>query len=239
MIVHFDIPNEVSILVKKGDEINFNTLLYQINSYEEKKIYLAENLQINPKNIFRFLKKFVGEKVEKNETIATKKTFFSQKNIKSPVSGIIKEIDHHQGLIIIESLSNNAKKVFSPFKGVIEKVSKNELQIKINKPQDYQIKKTTFDFGGETFYLKENQFFDIESDQVENKIIISEKLPSFSQIKLEALGVKGFITLESLPNKTDVNFALIKNIDDFEKIKKNQFPYCTIISKTDKIYFYQ
>lgn len=239
MIIHFDIPNEADILVKKGDEINFNTILYQINSYEEKKIYLAENLQINPKNIFRFLKKFVGEKVEKDETIAIKKTLFSQKTIKSPVSGIIKEIDHHQGLIIIESLSDNSQKVFSSFKGIVEKVLKNELQIKINKAQEYQIKKTKTDFGGEVFYLKENQFFDIDSDQVENKIIISEKIPSFSQTKLEALGVKGFITLESLPNKTDFNFALIKNINDFEKIKKNQFPYCTILSKNDKIYFYQ
>ncbi len=239
MIISYPLPADARPLVEKDEKIDFNTPLYQIDSHQETKIYLAQELQINPKKIFNFLKKFVGEKIEKDEVLAVKKTFFSEKIIKSPVSGIIKEIDHHQGLVVIDFLDYHSQKIFSPFKGVVEKISKNEFQIKLNKPQEYQIKKIKTDFGGEVFYFKENQFFEINSDQVENKIIISEKISSFSQAKLEALGVKGFVTLESLPDKTTLNSVLIKNIADFEKIKKNQFPYCTVISKHDKIYFYQ
>jgi len=45
--------------------------------------------------------------------------------------------------------------------------------------------------------------------------------------------------LEKLPEKPDSYFANLKNIDDFKKIKKLNYPYCTVMVQSAKIYFYQ
>jgi len=241
MIVDYQIPSNVNLLVKKGDRVNFETPLFENNVYEEIKIDVVKNLEINPKTIFRYLVKLVGEKVEKDEIIASKKGIFSSKKIASPFDGTITEIDHNLGTVTINTLSSDKKNIIlSPFFGTVEKVEKNLLKIKLNKGEEFELKKSSDDFGGEIFYLNQSEYYQISNETLENKIIVStdEKLPSFIQIKAEALGAKGFITLQSLSEKTDCQFAVLKNIADLKKIVEKNFKYCTVIKKSDKIYFY-
>ncbi len=236
MIINYQIPDNTECLVKEGDKIDFQTALFEKKYAKEETLNIAQILNINPQNIFRHLKKLVGEKVEKDEVIAIKKGLFTTKKLKSPYEGVIKEINHYQGILLIEVTSENKKQIFSPFKGTVEKVKANQLAIKLNKAVEFEIKKTQTDFGGKVFYLQENQ--DFTSDEVENKIIIAEKIAQLTQVKLEALGAKAFVTIQSLPEKTELNHVLIKNINDFKKIEKLKYPYCTVILKSDKIYFY-
>lgn len=239
MIVDYLIPANTNILVKENSKLDFNTPLLEKKINTEISINIVKKLAINPKNIFRYLKKFVGESINKGDIIALNKGIFFTKKFISPYDGIIKEIDHHQGIIIIELIDKEKKEFLSPFKGEVVKITKNSIQIKIGKYEEFSIKKTLADFGGEVLYIDSNDFTNLSADNTENKIIIAEKITPFTQIKAEALDVKGFITLENLSQKTDVNSALLKNINDFKKIMKTKFSYCSIVSKSDKIYFYQ
>lgn len=237
MIITYKIPENYFPLVKNDDEIDFQTYIFEKKINQEKEINLAQILNIKPKNIFRTLRKFVGDKIKKNDLIAENKTFFSTIRFLSPDDGLIKEIDHVKGSIIIETESNEKNKILSFIKGKVEKIDKNTIKIKIKNGESFPIKKSTTDFGGEIFYLENNNDFNF--DQINNKIILTEKINSYFQAKIEALGAKGFVILENLPEKTDLPVVMIKNTSDFKKIKKSNHPYCTIISQSDMIYFYQ
>ncbi|MCX7955617.1 MAG: hypothetical protein N2593_00705 [Patescibacteria group bacterium] len=238
MIVNFPIIKNSQILVKKGSKIDFNTSLFKNNFKKEITINIAEKLSINPEKIFSYLKKLVGEEIKKDEILAEKKSLFSSIKINSPVSGIIKEINHNQGIIIIETLSKEKNDFLSPFKGIIEDIKNDFIKIKLNKAQIFDLKNKGENFGGEIFLFKSSDFFNIKTDNIENKIIVAEKFSSFEQIKLEALGAKGFITIDNMPEKTNLLFFKLKNIEDIKKIFKEKFIYCTIIENSDKIYFY-
>lgn len=239
MIIDLPIPENSNVLVKKGDKINFDNYLFDSNFSEKIKINIADELKIKPEKIFHYLKKLVGEEVKKDDILAYKNNFLSSKKILSPTDGIIKEINHNQGILIIEKKSQEKSKIVSFVKGTVESIEKNFIKIKLNKAQSFSLKnKSDVNFGGEIFLFNSSLFFQIKNENIENKIIIAEKLSSFEQIKLEALGAKGFVTLESLTEKTNVPYLRLKNIDDIKKILKNNFSYCTVIENSDKIYFY-
>ncbi len=238
MIIQYPLPEEVELIIKKGDKIDFSTCLFENNQTEKIEINIADKLSINPKKIFHYLKKLVGEEVKKNDVLAIKEGLFSSKKILSPVDGIITEINHDQGSIIIKTNSDKKEKYLSIFKGIVDNIEKNFLKIKLNKGQSFSVKNKSDEFGGEIFIYNNQLFYDLKTEDVEGKIIISESLSSFEQIKLEALGAKAFVTLKSLPENTDIKSVLLKNIDDLKKINKEKFTYCSYIKNSDMIYFY-
>jgi len=240
MIVNYPFPDDTHILVKQGEKINFDTPFFEKKVNKEISINIAKELEINPKNIFRYLVKLVGESVNKNDIIALKKGLFSTKKVVSPAEGIIKEINHNIGLLILEITDNKKKQILSPFIGEVVKLTKNQVEINLEKNQKFSLKKSSSDFGGKVVYIESDSAENnLLADIVEDNIILAEKISSFIQVKSEALGAKGFITLQPLPQSTEKNFAILKNINDIKKILKNKFSSCTIISKYDIIYFYQ
>ncbi|GIW64555.1 MAG: hypothetical protein KatS3mg092_0488 [Patescibacteria group bacterium] len=238
MIIQYPLPEEAELIVKKGDKIDFSTCLFENNQIEKIEINIAAKLSVNPKKIFHYLKKLVGEEIKKDDILAIKEGFFSSKKFLSPVDGIITEINHDQGSIIIKTNSDKKEKYLSIFKGTVDNIEKNFLKIKLNKGQSFSVKNKSDEFGGEIFIYNNQLFYNLKTEDVEEKIIISESLSSFEQIKLEALGVKSFVTLKSLPENTDLKSVLLKNIDDLKKITKEKFSYCSYIKNSDMIYFY-
>lgn len=237
MIISYPIPDDSSLLVKDGDKLDFNSPLFEKKTTKQISIDVAKELDINPKNIFRHLNKLVGEKIEKGKTIAVKNNLFSTNKVHSPEEGIIKEIDHNRGVVTIETSDKKKNKLFSPFKGEVEKVEKHLIKIHLSKAEEFDIKKASSDFGGEVFYLNPKSQF--SSDEISNKIIFSENVTPFIEIKTEALGVKGYITFQPLTETTESSTAILKNIEDYKKILKLNYTYCTIIAKSAKIYFYR
>ncbi len=237
MTINFPVPAETNCLVKNGDTVDFHTPIFEKKFSKEIRLNVAGELAINPKNIFRHLKKLVGDKINQGDIVAEKSGLFSSKKVKASYEGIIKEIDHNLGELIIETSDKNKKQILSPFKGEVEKIGKNELLINVNKGHEFGLKKASGNFGGEVYYLK--QALTVTTNEVENKIVFAEKLSGFEQVKIEALGVGGFVCLKEMPQPTSFNFAIIKNLEDFAKIEKSKFIYCTTVANSDKIYFYQ
>lgn len=236
MLISYPIPKDSIVLVNKDQKIDFETPIFEKNIEKDLPLNIAEKLGINPKNIFRYMKKLVGVEIKKDEILAEKSGMFSSVKVISPQEGLIREIDHNQGLVILVSKLKDKNKVFSPIKGVVEKVGKHEVEIKVNKGTEIEGKNSTSDFGGKIFYFDPERF--TNATEISDNVILAEKIQSFNQIKIEALGAKGFITVEKLVEETDLPFVSIKDLSDFKKIKKSEFLYCTSIASSDKIYFY-
>ena len=113
-------------LLKEGQDIDFETPFLKKKTESEVSISIAKNLNVSPQKIFHYLKKFVGETIEKDETLAVNKGIFSTKKIISKYSGLIKEINHSDGTITILSQEETENTVNSFFNGKVNKIKKNE-----------------------------------------------------------------------------------------------------------------
>src|SRR5690348_13796047 len=103
MTIAFTVPLESDILIKKGQEVDFDTPFVKAAETQTIEIDLAKKLSTAPKNIFQHLKKFVGEAINKGDLIAQSSSLLSSKSYYSEQQGVIKEIDHNRGVIIIET----------------------------------------------------------------------------------------------------------------------------------------
>ncbi len=235
MTINYPIHNQSRLLIKKGDFIDFNDPIYTSETNEEITINIAQELDIKPENIFHYLKKLVGEKVEKNEVLAEKSGFFTHKKIYASHSGIIKEINHEKGTIILSFLSEKTQTLTSALRGEVEKIEKDNLLIKVKNLHQYQARESQNNFGGETFYLEN---FSYTYSQVANKIIVCQKIDSYNLTKIFVLNAKGIVCLEKLEEEKNINFAYFKNENDFKKVIDKKLPYCTVLSFSGTIYFY-
>ena len=223
--------------LKEGQLVDFNTPFLEKKVEEEINISVAKNLDVSPQKIFHYLKKFVGESIEKNEIIAINKGMFTTKKIVSKYSGLIKEINHSDGSITILSKAKIENTINSFFKGKVDKINKNEISIEVNEGEQLPAKNVSHNFGGKTFYSDNNS--DFLSENVFNSIIVCENITSYLKAKAEALGCQGFLSLSKLTEDSGIPYAQFKNINDYKKIIKLKFPYCTIVNTSSIIYFYQ
>jgi hypothetical protein len=234
MVITFNIPAAVKCLVKEDQKVDFETFLFEKKTESIKTINVAKKLNIDPSKIFYYLKKLVGEEVKKDEILAEKKELFSNIKIQSAYDGVIREINHNSGEVIITATGHDKKVQKSYFIGTVKKIEKDKIKLDVKESLEFPLKFASTDFGGPTFFLKRD-----ELEDVTNKVIIAGEISSYLQVKAEALGVAGFVTLNKLTDTTDVNFAQVKNIADIEKINKSQFSYCLIDQKNSKIILYE
>jgi len=237
MIINVHVDEKSNFLIKEGDKVDFETPFREKFSQSTITIDIAKKLDIDPSKIFRYLKKLVGEEIKKNQIIALKQGLLSNIKLVSEYDGHIKEVDHNSGKIILNI--NQSEKLIENcfFKGKIKSIKDKDIKIEVDKGNEYPLKIASANFGGEILYLKNET--ELYSTNVSKKIIIVDSISDYFQTKAEALGAVGFVTLTKLLDPTDLNQALIKNIDDIKKIIKNNYPYCIIDQQGDKITFYQ
>jgi len=241
MIVKIDLPEEVNILIKKGDRVNFQTPLYEKKAEKIEKIAVAQAISVPTNKIFDYLTKFVGEKVKKGEPLAIKKTFFTEKKCLAEQTGIIKEINHQEGIVLIKTLTTKKKNVFCFFKGTVERIGDKSFELDINNGLSFKLRETNQDFGGQPLYLKEGtkETQTLSEEESKNKVIITHKLDNYSLAKLSTLNVKGYV-LENKKNiSSDFNYGLIKKLDDLEKIFAYNRKYCLILKNRKELIIYE
>lgn len=240
MIIEVPFSSQDELLIKEGDLINLDTPLIKKARSKKVIINIAEQLNVNFLKIFNFLKKFVGETVSIGDILAEKKGLFKNKKVISPVNGVITQIDHNTGEMIIETQAENNQLLKAFFTGKIYQIKNNWLHVKVKKGISFNIKNASGNFGGKCFYLESLNFFSLVAEEVAKRIIIAEKIESVLQVKLEALGASGLITLYKLPTQSfTTNYCQLSNITDFNQIINFKYPYCLVISQTGKIYFYE
>ena len=164
---------------------------------------------------------------------------FGQKKFFSPVDGVIKEIDHQSGIIIVSDSKKEKKTVKSYFRGEVVSLKKDNFDLEIGKGEGFSIKGSGVNFGGQTLYPDENNIAQLNSADVNQKIVIIESVSTLTQSKMEVLGASGLVSLNQPPELNGVLLAQIKNQDDFKKIIAKKYPYCLVDYHSSKIYFYE
>lgn len=239
MTISFSLSLKDKPLIKSGQDIDFTSPLVKKGSQEEKVIPLSQALKINPSKIFLYLKKFVGDDIKQGELIAEKKSLLDKKQYLSEYDGVIKEIDHEKGDLVVTTNKETSQIVYSYFKGKIHEVKKGEVTLDVKESKKFSAKEVTADFGGPVLFIKEEELVAISPDDVRGKVVFSEGLKSYNQSKLEVMGVVGFVSNHSITDPTPPPFAKIKEAVDWEQLNKVKLPYCLIDKKTSTIYFYQ
>ena len=227
------------LIVKTGQDVDFETPLFKKKLEGEVVIPLAAKIKIAPKHIYLHLKKVIGDRIKKGELIAEKKGFMSTTQYFSEYDGVIKEIDHNQGYLLIGVSSQEEEVVSAFFRGKIISVNDDTVEIQLGKGHEFPLKTVSSSFGGEVIHLDTDSIAKINEKTAGLKVAIMIKLLSHEQSKLEALGIDGFITIDALPNNSSIPFAHLKDPADLEKIKAVKLPYCIIDRNQSIIYFYE
>jgi len=238
MLINIALPLEGKCLLKKGQRVDFSTPFLELNKEKEKEIFLAEKLNIPAKDIFKHLKKFVGDKVKKNELLAVKTGLFSTQKYFCQEPGIITEINHEKGTVKIKTQSEEELIINCYFQGEVKEIKKELLVLAVNKSQEYSLNKCSVNTGGKTIYL--HQLSNETATELENKIVILKKINELALNKIEVLGAKGVVSpLPFVNEKSLLPFFQIKDLSTFDLIFNAQFPYCLTQTVFSKIIFYQ
>ncbi len=239
MVITISIPDNAKCLLKENQKVDIGTPYLEKRSESRAEVAVAKRLDIDPSKIFHYLKKLVGEKIKKGETLALKKGFFTTVRIKSDYDGVIQEINHNDGVLVITTEEGDSKTHNAFFKGKVKKIEDNEIKLEVEEMKEFHLSNATDNFGGETFFLNGSPD-SLTSTDVSGKVLIAESISNFAQIKAEALGTLGFVTLNKIEEKNeDVHYAQLKNIADKDKIKKVHLPYCAIDKKNSRIILYK
>lgn len=235
MLIIISIPEDAKCLLKAGQNVDFDTPFLEYKTAIEVDINISKKIGIEPNKIFNFLKKFVGEKVCKGEILAVKKGLFATNKVICDQDGVIKEINHYEGTLIIKVFKDNKNINLAYFKGDITDINKNEVILKVKDGEEINLKKVSADFGGETFYYINDN---LNTHDVADKIVICKEINSYAQSKSEALGARALITLIKPNDLSNIPQAQVKEIEDFNKIIQHKNPYCLVNKKSSKLYLY-
>lgn len=238
MNLTISIPEDAQCLLKPGQIVDFGTLFLEKKIQSDAIIPISKNLRIAPDKIFKYLKKFVGDSLLKGDVIAEKKGFINSQKIWSEYDGVIKEINHDAGNIVMSTSQTDAKQIGAYFKGEVVEIKKDQVKIKVDQVHEFVIKLASENFGGKALYLLDESN-SISEPEAANSVLVRESISLYLKTKAEALGIKGFITLKNPPTAASTPYAQIKNSEDFKKILQHNFTYCLLDKQYSKIYFYK
>jgi hypothetical protein len=238
MKIPVPIPPHADLLVKKGDTVDFSTPFIRSAVVEEIKISLASNLGFDPGKIFMYLQKFVGDEIKKDELLAEKKTMLSTKQYYSEYDGRIKEINHYDGSITLESRLDQVSERTCYFKGKIVEIEDQQIILEVKQGKLLPLRESVDAFGGRVYFYDVSLAASVTEENIDGSIVVSEKIPSYDLAKLDALGAAGFVTLHPVEDDTTIPVAAFKQIADYETTVKQQFSCCITGSDHITIYFY-
>ncbi|MFH0773347.1 MAG: hypothetical protein V1922_03480 [bacterium] len=220
MILEIPIDPEKKLAIKIGDKVDFNTPLYTNKEKTEERIEVAELLSIHPKRIFHHLRKNVGDTVASGDLLAENKSLFSSKKVTSHIGGVITEVDHIEGIVLIET-EKETHSEHCWFAGHVVEVSKKQVQIKIGKHIILEAKYIEKDFGGIIWLLSEQP-----NESPSCPVGVVERATEYKVAKLEALGGRGLITTYKYEGITPLPKAEFKLKDSYKEVESKQFSCC-------------
>ncbi len=238
MNLTISIPQNSTCLLRIGQEVDFDKPFFEGKKSSDVLIPISKKLGIQPSKIFNYLKKFVGDTIQKGDILAEKKGMLNNKKLVSEHAGVIREVNHNDGSILLTSFTDVESQFKTYFKGEVAEIKKDQLTLKVNEAHEFNIKNANDNFGGEILFMKTSDQ-PMSALELTNKIMLIESLTPYLRTKSEALGVKGFISLKN-PPESGIHFhAQVKQMEDFYKIMDLDFPYCVVDKQYSKIYVYK
>lgn len=209
--VHFPISKNTKVLVDDGDKIDSNTpLAEEPLALREETILVAKILRVNPSAIYKYLKKQVGQEINKGEILAEKRGFFSSCVIKSPISAKLGQIDLKKGtLTLLKNSPSRVKKITCPIPGKVKSINRSYIEVEIDgelyevyRGEGKDVFGRLYYFSGETLGVLDISF------ATDNCIIACQSVAEEGLVKLEVLGAAGLI-LRKAPKETEISWVQV------------------------------
>jgi hypothetical protein len=232
-------PSDVTLLIQEGQKVDLQSPFYDKNLTDTVKIPLATILKFPPNKIFMVLHKLVGESIHKGDVLADYKGIFGIREYISEHTGTIAEINHYDGSITINVQSESTNTIHCSFVGEINEVTGDVITLKVKEGKEFPIDQVSHYMGGPVFYYHDDTKGRVTEDSVQHALIVAEDVPSYDQIKMEALGARGFITIHGLTEKTKLPTGRVAKKQDYESIVKAAYPYCVIGTEYNTMTFYK
>jgi len=238
MAITFSISVPGKLQLTVGQTVEFDTPLVRTVTKDIIRLQIALELGIPNDKIFMHISKIVGDTVEANEILASKKSTFSSKQISSPRSGTITQIDHETGSVFIETSSESSGVTKSYFEGVVHKINDSDITLDVKSSNQYKLKDVVGDFGGEVVYREELHLADLTEDDLKNKVIFTESVRPGEMVRLDVLGASGTITKEDINEKEGVNSAEVEDKNSWTEVSSTKHTHCIVDKKNATMYLY-
>lgn len=209
-------------VVKKGDEIGFDSPLARLPTTQKDPhiIPIATLLSFKPANIFKHIKKNLGDTVYKGDVVAVKDSVFSTKKYIAEVEGVLREVNHHTGEITIdENLSaSGSSQILAMIKGKVTEVAEDKVMVSVDKSLALPILTETTDrFGAGVIITDDTHAILLTLPEVRSNVVVSQRFSDYILSKLEALGVSHVVSAQAL-TQTFANATQLENPDDYSRI---------------------
>lgn len=237
MKVPVKIPQNSEVLIEAGQRVDFSTPLLKRKGKKSIHIPLAEIMKFPPDKIFLRLKKTIGDRVQQGDLLAEEKSMFGSKRYFSQIDGILKEINHVQGSLIIEQDSNDKDVISCFFSGEIDAIYDGYLDLKVHHAHKVETAEPIEYIGSEIYYSPSGDTVFVEED-INGKCIVTTELKPMDHSKIEALGARGLIVMEKIPSISLTQIILPKT-SDFETIQTKKFPFVIVGPEENTLYFYE
>ena len=238
MKVPVKIPSNAEILIQTGQKVDFSTPFMQKKGKKKMEIPLARTLHFHPEKIFLNLKKVIGDRVQKGEMLAEHKAFLSTKQYFSKVDGIISEVNHITGNLILDIESSDLHITNCFFTGEVMAIHEDHIEIGVNKMQKFETTEALDHYGGAQVFYLENAASCAEED-VEAKYVCTTLIDPLAHIKIEAFGAQAYITDTKKNVNGTIKQIVLQNPEDFQEIKNHKYPYCLVGFDNTSIFLYE
>lgn len=226
------LPQGYSAVVREGENVSEGQVIASQSTINEIKINIPRELSVKLSRAKKYITKIPGEKVEKGEVIAIKKSFFGGNTLlRSREAGTIVRYIRQSGELVIalkEGVNTGELDIFSPVEGVVQLCDNKEIVIATDR-QAFQV---DFALGtpihGKIEFLDKEDSYHINTEVI-GKIVVSKFLSREMILKGIGIGVLGFIGVEISDQvieyllKKETKTALIR-VDEkiYEKLKQKK-----------------
>lgn len=231
------IPADGELLIESGQKVDFTTPFIRSKQARRIALPVSQVMKSPPNNIFRVVKKGVGDTIQQGDLLAEHKTMFSTRQYFSDVQGTIMHIDHEQGTVIIEEQTGKDDLLNCFFTGEIENIDSQKINLIVQHTQPIALASKARHNGGSLYYLNALTS-DFTEDDIANNYIITDILDHIQMAKLGTLGAQGVIVPKKQHGMEGLDHLVLQNEEDYKHIVTHKYPYCLVTPEQDTIIFY-
>ncbi len=202
ILYKLDLPTDLHPVLKEGTEIEEGDLIKPKTKSEED----LDLIEIEYKGVTELLP---GQHVKVGDTLYTNKKLFKKHEVKSEVSGVVKEVT--EDLIKIQEQSEDEETKLPPFKtpfgGKITKVHDNYMLLNFSAVQVNLFESKAGSAVGPIRYISSDQIRERKTltSHIEKSVIVTEQITAELYPMLSTLGVGAIIA-------NSIDYSLFKNM---------------------------
>lgn len=190
-----NLPEGFSPAIHEGEVVAIGQVIAKKQNPGTQNINIAQILNVKLSNVKKVLQKFPGEKIEKGDIIAIKKSILGTKKtvLKSNIDGTVMRYERNTGNLVVNTgMDSSTEEILSPIEGVAGICNNDKILINTEK-NILSGRKSVGDLStGEIFVLEVDDMYRIDSGAI-GKIIIGRNLNREILLKGIGIGASGLI----------------------------------------------